>query len=77
MNACADPLINKDGKFSDALQHVFESIETSDIFKPHKKTKPVFYKARRSVKKRITNVINITDLEQEDEGDIFDILENM
>ena len=36
-NVTDDPLINKDLKFSDALQNVFEANETSVIFKPHLK----------------------------------------
>ena len=73
-----DPLINKDAKFLDALQNVFEANETSVIFKPHlKKMKAAFYEARRSVKKRIKEAHSNTIIEQEDEGSIFDILENM
>ena len=73
-----DPLINKDAKFLDALQNVFEANETSVIFKPHlQKMKARFYEARRSVKKRIKEAHGNTIIEQEDEGNIFDILENM
>ena len=77
-NVTDDPLINKDAKFLYALQNVFEANETSVIFKPHlKEMKAAFYKARRSVKKRIKEAHNNTIIEQEDEGSIFDILENM
>ena len=55
MDVCANPLINKDAKFLDALEDVFESNEISDIFKPHiKKIKSAFYEAQKSVKKCIT-----------------------
>lgn len=40
------------------------------------KKKNQSYKARRSVKKHIANVSNNADFEQEDKGNIFDILEN-
>ena len=73
-----DPLINKDAKFLDALQNVFEANETSVIFKPYlKKMKAAFYEARRSVKKRIKEAHSNNIIEQEDEGSIFDILKNM
>ena len=73
-----DPLINKDAKFLDALQNVFEANETSVIFKPHlKKMKAPFYEAQRSVKKRIKEAHGNTIIEQEDKGSIFDIIENM
>lgn len=43
MNVCADPLINKDAKFLNALEDVFESNKMSDIFKPYsKKIKSAF-----------------------------------
>ena len=42
-----------------------------------KKKKAAFYEARRSVKKRIKEAHSNTIIEQEDEGSIFDILENM
>lgn len=78
MNIWADPLTEKNDKFLNALEDMFDSIETINIFKPHlKKMKPVFYEAQRSVKKHVANVSNIADLEQKDEWNIFDILENM
>lgn len=76
MNVCADLLINEDGKFVHALQDVLESDKTFYIFKLHRKKKNQSYKARRSVKKHIANVSNNADFEQEDKGNIFDILEN-
>lgn len=46
MNIWADPLTEKDDKFLNALEDMFDSIETINIFKPHlKKMKPVFYEA--------------------------------
>ena len=39
--------------------------------------KSAFYEAQRSVKKRITDVSNNTVVEQEDEKNIFEILESM
>ena len=67
-NICSDPSINQDAKFLDALHDVFEQNETSTVFKTHiKKMKAAFYEARRSVKKRITDVSNNTVVEQEDE----------
>ena len=39
--------------------------------------KSAFYEARKSVKKRIKEAHDNTDVEQEDEGNIFDILQNM
>ena len=48
---CDDPLINKDVKFLDAPQSVFEANETSVIFKPPvKKMKSAFYEALKSIK---------------------------
>ena len=77
-NVTDDPLINKDAKFLDALQNVFEANEASVIFKSDlKKMKATFYEARRGVKKRIKEAHSNTIIEQEDEGSIFDILENM
>ena len=82
-NITEDPLINKDAKFLDALQLVLEENDTSVIFKPHlKKLKSAFYEARRSIKKRIqdsnfANDTNNTAFEDEDEGNIFEVLENM
>lgn len=77
-NVSDDPLINKDAMFLDALQKVFEENETSVIFKPHlKKMKSAFYEARKGIKKRIKEAHNNTVVEQEDEGNIFDIIQNM
>ena len=77
-NISDDPLINKDAKFLDIFQNAFEANETSVVFKSHlKKMKAAFYEARRSVKKRIREASSNTVLEQEDEGNFFDILENM
>ena len=39
--------------------------------------KAAFYEARRSVKKRIRDTNPNTDIEQEDDENIFEILENM
>ena len=73
-NVTDDPLINKDVKSLDVLQNVFEANETSVIFKPHlKKMKAAFYEARRSVKKRIKEAHSNTIIDQEDEGNIFDV----
>ena len=77
-NVCDDPLINKDMKFLDALQSVFEANETSVILKPHiQKMKSAFYEARKRIKKHIREAHNNTVVEEEDEGNIFDILQNM
>ena len=63
-NICSDRSINQDAKFLDALHDVFEQNKTSTIFKTHiKKMKVAFYEARRSVKKRITDVSNNTVVE--------------
>lgn len=78
VNVSDDPLINKDAKFLDAFQNVFETNETGVFLKPHlKKMKAALYEARRSVKKRIGEASSNTVLEQEDEGKISDNLENM
>ena len=69
---------NLDAQFLDALQEAFEQNETSAVFKPHiKKIKSAFYEAQRSVKKRITDASNNTVVKEEDEGNIFEILESM
>ena len=60
------------------LSIIFESNETSDIFKHHiKKMKSTFYEARRSFKKHITTNVTNTTAEQEHEENIFDILKSM
>ena len=59
-NVFDDPLINKDAKFLDALQNVFEANETSVIFKS------AFYEARESIKKRIKEAHNTTVAKEED-----------
>ena len=81
VNICDDPLINKDAKFLDDLQKVFQNNETSTQFKPHiNKIKAGFYEARRSLKKRIVNKASETEqarLANEDDGNIFDVLNDM
>ena len=59
-NVYNDSEVNKDAKFLDNLQKVFEDNETSLMFKPHlNKVKSVFHEARRIVKKRIIIQTNI------------------
>ena len=67
MNVCADPFINKDVKFLNALKDVSEGIETGDIFLPLiKKMKSTIYRTRISAMKRITTNVTNTSFEQED-----------
>ena len=75
-NVTDDPLIKKDG--CKVFRCTSECLETSVISKPHlKKMKAAFYEAWRSVKKPIKEAHSNSSIEQEDEGSIFDILENM
>ena len=67
MNVCADPFINKDVKFLNAIKDVSEGIETGDIFLPLiKKMKSAIYRTRISAMKRITTNVTNTSFEQED-----------
>ncbi len=93
-NICSDSDVNKDAKFLDDLQKLFENNETSLLFKPHlRKIKAGFYEGRHSLKKRIltktrqddnndnTNSSEDNDsllqIANEDERNIFDMLEDM
>jgi hypothetical protein len=83
-NMCNDPEVNKDAKFLDDLQKLFQDNETSLQFKPHlNKIKAGFYEGRRSLKKRIitktksTDQENLSEITNEDDGNIFDVLQNM
>ena len=84
VNICDDPQINKDAKFLEDLQNIIQNHETSVQFKPHlNKIKNGFYEARRSLKKRIVNKTNETgqaipsEIDNEDDGNIFEVLNNM
>ena len=91
-NICSDPDVNKDAKFLDDLQKLFQDSETSLMFKPHlSKIKAGFFEGRRSLKKRIltktrqendhtnSNEDNesLLEIASEDDGNIFDMLEDM
>ena len=91
-NICSDPDVNKDAKFLDDLQKLFQDSETSLMFKPHLiKIKAGFFEGRRSLKKRIltktrqendhtnSNEDNdsLLEIASEDDGNIFDMLEDM
>ena len=63
-NTCDDPEVNKNAKFLDNLQKVFQDNETSLMFKSHlNKAKSAFYKARHSVKKIILTELKLTNNE--------------
>ena len=63
-NTCNDPEVNKDAKFLDVLQKVFEDNETSLMFKPHlTKVKSAFYETRRSMKKGYSLKLTLTNNE--------------
>ena len=88
-NFCDDPEINKDAVFPDEFQKVLEKNETSVLFKPHlNKMKATFFEARRNLKKRITAKIQSqqregeqkqqrTDIMDEDDNSIFELLQNI
>ena len=88
-NVCNDPEINKDAVFLDEFRKVLEKNETSVLFKPHlNKMKATFFKARRNLEKRITAKIQSqqregeqeqqrTDIMDEDDNNIFELLQNM
>ena len=91
-NICSDPDVNKDAKFLDDLQKLFQDNKTSLMFKPHlSKIKTGFFEGRGSLKKRIltktrqendhtdSNEDNksLLEIPREDDGKIFDMLEDM
>ena len=54
VDICTDEDINKDARFLDTIQKVFDGNETSLLFKPNAiKMKLAFVDARKGVKKRI------------------------
>ena len=75
--------------FLDEFQKVLEKNETSVLFKPRlNKMKVTFFEARRNLKKRITAKIQSrqregepeqqrTDIMDEDDNNIFEMLQNM
>ena len=68
-NICSDPEVNRDAKFLDDHQKVFEDNGTSIMFKPHlSKMKSAFYEARRSVKKIILTENNINKQQKDKEN---------
>ena len=68
--------MNKDAKFLDDLQKLFEDNETSLLFKPHlRKIKTGFFEGRHSVKKRILTRTRQDDVNTNSSEDNDSLLE--
>ena len=88
VDICKDEDINKDARFLDAIQKVFDENETSLLFKPNAiKMKLASVDARKGVKKRIKHSNSTTsdasdtrvgdDIISDEERNIFDTFDNL